>query len=490
MFYLIFFAFAIGAALAMYFTKIYKSENPLVEKIAKIAVIVWMSLYFLNLFLPDGLILRNYDNLAPFIDGGNTWLVFLRWCNDVAFLVLPVAVFFKKEAFIKIAGYFLSIVCLVNVAVYFKQIEFFTSELGAGIAQIRFLSENAKNFLYDKVFRSIWFGILMFLELMIILFVVLKNFDTFKKSITTKSALINLGIFALVFFSILPIYAPQYIFKGYSLTTENNFDNFKMGTPFHIIWIIFVIIEGVSLTLLFKNKSYEDKYIVVLMLALSLVMQYHEMFTCIGEITAHRMPFQLCNMAGFFILLMLLTKNERIYHFTLVINAVGAVIAMAMCDTTPYGIAYVMNVHYVFEHTNVILTPILCATLGLFPKLKNEHVIDFLVGFAIYFAFILLVGGTFTGLKEMGGENADYWNCNYLFMFNKEETAGIVGFVAPLFDMKIVLFDFFTLSIIQLVIFVAFSAICTGAFFLIKFLMNIKRKTKQEVVLADEGEQQ
>ena len=220
------------------------------------------------------------------------------------------------------------------------------------------------------------------------------------------------------------------------------------------------------------------------MLALSLVMQYHQMFTCIGEITAHRMPFQLCNMAGFFILLMLLTKSERVYHFTLVINAVGAIIAMAMCDTTPYGLAYVMNIHYVVEHTNVILAPILCATLGLFPRLKNKHVIDFLVGFAIYFAFILLIGGTFTGIKEMGGPNADYWNCNYLFVFNKAETMGIVGFVGPLFDINIKLFNFFTLSLVQLVVFVAFSAICTGAFFAIKGLMSIGKK--KEIIIQDD----
>ncbi len=478
MFYWIFFALAIGASLAMFFTKIYKSENPMVEKIAKITVVVWMCLYFLNLFLPDGLSLRSYEDVSYYASGENTWFVMLRWCNDLAFLVLPVAVFFKKEAFVKITGYFLALVCLVNVAVYFKQIEFFTSELGAGIAKIRFFSADFKAFLYNEVFRSIWFGLLMFVELMLIVFVVLRNISVFKKPVTAKSALINLGIFALVFFSIMPIYAPQYIFKGYSLTTENNFDNFKMGTPFHIIWIIFVIAEGVGLTLLFRKKSYEDKYIVVLMLALSLVMQYHEMFTCVGEITTHRMPFQLCNMAGFFILLMLLTKSEKVYHFTLVINAVGAIIAMAMCDTTPFGIAYVMNIHYVVEHTNVILTPILCATLGLFPRLKTKHVIDFLVGFAIYFVFILIIGGIFTGLKEMGGENADYWNCNYLFMFNKDETASIVGFVAPLFDMKIKLFNFFTISLVQLVIFVAFSAICTGAFFALKALLNIGKKKK------------
>ncbi len=481
MFYFIFFALAIGASLAIYFTKLHKSENPLIEKIAKIVVVVWMSLYFINLFLPDGFVLRTYDDISSYIDGKNIWFVMLRWCNDLAFLVLPVAVFFKKDVFIKITGYFLLLACLVNVAVYFKYVEFFTSELGAGIAQIRFLSEGFRALLYNRVFRGIFFGVMMFMELMLIVYIVLKHFDKFKEPITKKGILKGLGVFLLLFFSIMPIYAPQYIFKGYSPSTANNFDNFKMATPFHIIWVVFVIIEGVALTLLFKKKSYEDKYIVVLMLALSLVMQYHQMFTCVGEITAHRMPFQLCNMAGFFILLMLLTKNERIYHFTLVINAVGAIIAMAMCDTSPFGVAYVMNIHYMVEHTNVILTPILCATLGLFPPLKNKHIIDFLVGFAIYFVFILLVGGTFTGIKELGGANADYWNCNYLFMLNKEETVAIVGFVAPLFDLKIKLFNFFTLSLVQLVIFVAFSAICTGAFFAIKALLSIGKNKKGNI---------
>ena len=486
MFYLIFFALSAISILALYFTKIYKSENPLVEKIAKIVVVVWMSLYFLNIFLPDGLVLRSYEDISPYVNGENVWFVMFRWCNDVAFLVLPVAIFFKKDVFVKITGYFVLIACLANVIVYFKYLEFFVSLDGAGIAQIRFLSEGFKAFLYNGVFRSIYFGILMFLELMLAVFVVLRNFNNFKKPITKKGVLTALGVFALVFLSIIPIYAPQYIFRGYSNVGAGNFDNFEMATPFHFMWIAFVILEGVGLTLLFRKKSYDDRYIVVLMLSLSLIMQYHQMFTCIGEITAHRMPFQLCNMAGFFIILMLLTKSERIYHFTLVINAVGAIIAMALCDTTPFGVAYVMNIHYMVEHTNVILTPILCATLGIFPKLKNKHILDFLVGFAIYFGFILLIGGTFTGIKELGGPNADYWNCNYLFIFNKAETTSILGFVGPLFDINVKIGNFFTLSLIQLVVFVAFSAICTGAFFAMKALLNIGKKENQGLSLENE----
>ena len=480
MFYIIFFAAAISAVLLMYHSKIYKVDNPIVERLAKTAVVIWMCLYFVNLFLPDGLVLRSYDNISYYTSGENVWVVLLRWCNDLAFLVLPVAVFFKKKVFIKITGYFLLIACLLNVVAYFVNIEFFTSTLGAGIAEIRFLPDAVKQFLRDEIFRSVWFGLISFIELMIIVFVIMRNLDVLKQKANIKEIFTGLCVFLMLFISIIPIYAPQYLFGGYSLVGENNFDNFEMGTPFHFIWIAAVILEGIVLTLLFKKKSYQDKYILILMLALSLVMQYNQMFTCVGEITTHRMPFQLCNMAGFFILLMLLTKSERVYHFTLIINSVGAIIAMVLCDTTPYGVAYVMNVHYILEHTVVILAPILCATLGLFPKLKNKHVLDFIVGFTLYFGFVHFVGSIFTGIKELGGPNADYWNCNYLFMFNKAETSNIVGFVAPLFDIKFKLFDFYTFSLVQLLIYVAFLAICVGVFFLIRALSSLNTKASDK----------
>ena len=145
---------------------------------------------------------------------------------------------------------------------------------------------------------------------MLSVFVTLRSFKSLKPNTQVKSILKGVGAFLLILCAIIPIYVPQYLFKGYSMVGAGNIDNFKMGTFFHIVWIVFVVLEGVGLTLLFKKKSYEDRFIVVLIMALALVMQYHQMFTCIGEITAHRMPFQLCNMAGFFILLMLVTKSE------------------------------------------------------------------------------------------------------------------------------------------------------------------------------------
>lgn len=470
MFYIIFFALALVATGLAFYFKIYKSENPIVDKIAKIAVVVWMSLVFINLFLPDGFVRRSYDDISTYVTGEHIWYAIFRWLNEIAFVVLPVAIFFKKQLFNKITAYVLVLVSLLNAILYFTHIEFLTSTAGAGIRPLRFFSEEIKAFLINRTFRSIVFGVLSFMQLMLSVFVTMRSYKDLKPSKDWKKILLGVGAFLLIACSIIPIYVPQYLFKGYSMVGAGNIDNFKMGTFFHIVWMIFVILEGVGITLYFRKKSAQDRFIVVLILALALIMQYHTMFTCIGEITAHRMPFQLCNMAGFFILLTLLTKNEKIYHFTIVINAVGAIIAMIMCDTTPYGVAYVMNVHYITEHTNVILVPILCATLGIFAPLKTKDVKHFILGFTMYFAFIFIIGGIFTGLKETTGN--DYWNCNYLYMFNKAESMNILGFVGPLFDAKITLFNFFTISLVQLVVYVVFTSICTGAFFLIKFLLR------------------
>ena len=76
------------------------------EKIAKVLCIVWMSLYFLNLFLPNAFAMRTFDDVTPYLSGENIYFAIFTWFNDVAFLVLPVAIFLKNDTFKKIASYF------------------------------------------------------------------------------------------------------------------------------------------------------------------------------------------------------------------------------------------------------------------------------------------------------------------------------------------------------------------------------------------------
>ena len=444
------------------------------DKTSKIICIVWMSLYLLNLLLPNAFAMRTFDNRTPYESGENIYFALFVWFNDVAFLVIPVALFQKHEVFKKIAAYFSLAVCLVNAALFFKYIGFYTDAANsAGIAALRFFSDDAKAFFTNFTFRAVYFAVMFYLEALLLIHITLSMGKSLMPVFTKKNVLTFFAVLSALLLSIIPIYVPQYLFKGYSLATENVFTTFKMGSFFHIGWIIFTILEGVALTLIFRKKSFEVRYTVVLCLSLSLLMQYNEMFTGIGEITAHRMPFQLCNMAPFFILLTLLTKSEKAYHFTLAINSVGAIIAMILCDTTPYGVTYIMNIHYMVEHTNVILAPIMCATLALFKPLKFKDIKDFAILFTGLFAFLILLGGTFTGLYNTTGN--DYWRCNYLYMFDKAETGKIAGFSGKLFDLKVTIGGFFTLSLMQLMMYVVFLAICIGAFCIFVLIFREKK---------------
>ena len=469
-----------------------KQESPLTTKVMKVVCVVWMSLYFLKIFLPDGFVLRSFDDIEIYKSGKGIPFAIFRWIREASFVILPIAIFLKKPLFSKFAAYGVVAISLLNIGLYSVQIAHFTDPNGQGIMTLRFFSAETKAFFVNRTFRAIVFGVMAYLELMLAVSVALRDRKVLTINKDIKSVLKNVGIFFLIVLALIPIFVPQYLTKGYSMTTDKNIDNFKMGTFFHFVWIAMVIVEGVVLSLVFRKKSYQDRYILVLILGFALLLQYNTMFTCVGEITAHRMPFQLCNMAGFFIIAMLIKRSEKIYHFTLIINSVGALIAMVLCDTTPYGVSYVMNAHYILEHTNVILVPLLCATLGIFKPLKTRDIKDFVLGFTAYFLFVLLIGGIFTGLKDkyatIDPNVSSYWNCNYLYMFNKEESTSIIGFVGPLFDANFKLFNFFTLSLVQPVIYAVFLAICSGAFFLLKFLFRkntLWEQTNEHTIVSE-----
>ena len=110
------------------------------------------------------------------------------------------------------------------------------------------------------------------------------------------------------------------------------------------------------------------------------------MFNMLGEITASRLPLQLCNIASYLLILTLLTKSDKLYHFTLVANVLGAILAIALLNNDPQdGFFQPMNWHYIMEHQNVIVAPILMLTLRLFKPLENKDYKDIVIAWTIYF---------------------------------------------------------------------------------------------------------
>lgn len=476
-FYIVY-SLLLATGIILYFVneRVWKKD---LSKVAKILVFVLAAAFFVNIFLPDlfawrglpasrtGVVGGKADyNLAPseewinaFKDAnGKTHLnEIIHTLARVGFAIgpvsIPFAICFKKTNIARVVSFIVLPFSILSAVLYFQYIKYFTSPLAPSV-----FGEGSRVVLQNYAFRSVWFGLLNLLQTLLAFYVVMKYKGELKFK-GKKDVLLFLGIALAFVFTNMPIYTAQHLFHSYSKVI------LTIAYPGHFLFMAGLIAEAVILYFIFRNKSNEDKYVLFFIMALSLLYQYNTFFKTDGVINASRWPFQLCNIAGAFIIATLLTKSAKMFHFTLVVNTLGAIIAIAICDSTfNTGIFYCMNIHYMVEHGNVLLVPLLAGILKLFPPLKKSDVKHVIIGFAIYWAFILVIGTILCSFQT--GEPGDFFGgVNYLFMFNRDASVKLIGFVDPLFKASVSIGKA-KLYLVQPVVLIAFEALCTGLFFL------------------------
>ena len=111
--------------------------------------------------------------------------------------------------------------------------------------------------------------------------------------------------------------------------------------------------------------------------------------------------------------------------------------------------------------------------LNRFRPLRGVDYKYFVRNFTFYWLFILVLGTILNGVKDITGN--DYFQVNYLFMFMREATEKIVGFVGPWFDIQIHIGPFTLYPIVQLAVLLGFIAI--GSIVFIAFI-GLFRKRK------------
>lgn len=438
--------------------------SSIVSKTLKITVVVYCVILFLSIFLPDAFALCiNEENLI--FDFKNISFAIVRWFTTLSFIMLPLAVFYKNRTIRNIAIYFCSLMTLISMFYYPAYLEAFTSTAGRGLNSISVLSPAFKSFLINPIFRSFVLGLTIVLGLSIPVILAVEEKHLF--NVKNVKEWLNFGL-VLVFsiFGCLPIYVPQHLF-GYSNII------FDAWTLPHIIWILSVIVEIVALYFIFRRKDAEVKHLVCMVMSLALLLQYNQMFSAIS-INIARLPLQLCNIGSFLVLFSLIFKNKIIFNFTVIVNVVGVLFALAMPDLDGEGLFYLYNIHFILEHTNVIIVPILALLFGLFPRLDKKAFKHYLIGFIIYFASVWLLGTIFNSVALSTGN--DFWNANYLFMFDQEVAAGFIGFLGALFNPVWRIGNFAIYPLMQLVVFVIFNVICLIVFFTIQLIYLVKDK--------------
>ncbi len=441
-------------------------SNDRMLKLSKILVMTFMTLTFINVLLPDAsvvgiLVLNSYD-IRP-----DPFEMLIRWLNFTSFVVLPIAVYFNRTLFKKVAIYLCLPVSIIYTCMIGKFLPAFMDEVGTGIVDIRYMPEFIQNFMHNGIFRGILFFAMCLSGIATIVLLFLRDVNVWK---FTKKEIVP---FVLLFFgsiiTVLPIYALEGIFNTFTQFI------FKPFGPLHIGWILILLIEGTVFTLVFKKRSLEDRYILVLVLALSLFLQYNQLFYTLGELTCKRMPFQLCNIAAYLILVSIISKNRSLFLFNILINVAGGLIALFVMDAeTTMGIFSKGNVHYIVEHHNVILTPLLCLTLGIFKPIEKKDFKNFALGFTGYYLFVYILGTIFNSIYLADTVKNSYFYCNYLFMFDQETATRLLPFAGKLFNYRLDIGPIVTYPLVQFLIYLAFFAIGTGMFFLLKWAVKSK----------------
>ena len=470
MFYILFstiFIILLSTYLILKYTVFKNSEkfNCVFNKIVKISTIIYCSLTLVKIILPDSFTLsRSAEEL-----GGGYFQSYaiLRWFECLPFIVLPIAVYSKNRTFKNIAIYVCTIISIVSIIFYSSHMQFFTSPDGRGLNSISVLSKGFKAFLLNSTFRSIYFGIYTMLQLLIPILLAVQEKHIFNFKDKKEIGLFFL-ILPFLLASCMPIYVPQYLF-GYS---NIKFEAFGL---MHILWIIYTIAMLVVLYFIFRKKELETKKILLFVLALSLIYQYCQMFGAIS-INVKRFPLQLCNIGAFLILIYLITMNRKIFNFTVIINVVGVLFALAMPDLEGEGLFYLYNMHFVFEHTNVLVIPILTLMFGLFPRLDKTALKHCLIGFVIYFVSVWAIGTMFNAIAVATGNS--FYQANYMFMFLPEVAIDFLPFTKVLFDINFKVGYATFYPIIQLIIFVVFVLVCIMMYFAIQLIYIAIDKAK------------
>lgn len=439
-----------------------RKKNVLLERIIKVITICFIVLMFINILLPDGFTVSlSVEELV----GNNYFEAIIRWFRYVSFLVIPICVFFDKTLFKRIAIYFCLPIAIINLVIYFMYLPDITNTTIRGIANIRFFSDSFKLFISNEMFRSIFFGLISLLELVILSYMLYKEYKYIKFNNIKEFIVFIMSLIGLILV-IIPIYIPQYLI-GY---TDIIFTTYSLS---HFLWIISLVVIYILLYFIFRKASYENKYILLLILSMSLFIQYNQMFSAINELTFKRMPLQLCNIGSYLILITLLTKSRRLYVFTLVVNVVGALIAISILGVDGLGIGYLWNMHYILEHSGVILIPLLCLSLKMFPKIEKTDIVYVLLGFTIYFILVLSIGVNLNYIYEITGN--DFFSVNYLFMFDKDVAINMISISEKLFELKINIGIYTFYPLIQSTVYFTFISLCFGMFYLLYWLEDLKR---------------
>lgn len=410
-----------------------KPNDKAYSRFFKALVLFYGVIAFARYFFSDAFVHVVNDSF-----GGNDFPVrkdilqtILRWGFYTTYVVYPMAIFFDSRLFKNIAVYFCLPFVVLSIAFFDRFMFYFLSPYGTAIHTAPW-------------FRYAFFMLELIVALVIPLLILTKERHTFHMRDKTewKHFLVYTPLVPLV---ALPPTILQSLF-GRTLVKVTDF------SPAHIGWMIALVVLAVFIYKVFRFKDYRTRYMLCVFLSLSLFYNYN--FSFLRGVTIPHLPIQLCNLGAYFFIICIPLKLKRMFQFCFVANIVGALIAIITPDMGSYLFSY-WGVHYILEHTWVMMIPLMAMLLRVFPRPDNKSLKYVMIGFSIYFVFCLICGTILNGYADQTGTRV-----NFFFMFDLEKAFDFVPFMrwAGKYVWQLGRFELY--PVVQGVVYVGYMFLC------------------------------
>lgn len=368
----------------------------------------------------------------------------LRWGMMISYIVLPCAVFLKNRTLKNIAVYFCLPFSVLALFFYNDFLNYFITDSGRAI----YVAEPL---------RHIEFCLEMIL--CILLPLMIRFIDKHKFNVKDKKEWFYFfGMLPLIILTVIPVTVPQSLL-GFSS---------KFMKPFtapHFIWLAIIALVFIGLYFGFRFTKYETRFTLCLFLSLYLFLHYNQIY--LMDFNMKRLPFQLCNLGAYLILIAMLIRKQPFFDFVLIANVPGAMIALCMPDVSEGMLSY-WNIHFYIEHMWVFLIPLLAVSLRIFARPGKHAITHFFVGFTAYFA-ICAFGGILANCILYKPFNSFFNRVNYFYIFD-DTVLKVLPFLNFTKNLPITINGYTFYPLYMLLIYTLFSVFCLIFYYIYKQL--------------------
>ena len=445
----------LAVAICLALLLIFKNKIPqeYINKGLKVATIVLFTIGTFRHFLNDSFIwVINGGTYADvYYKDIDVFQSLVRWGHYFCFVVLPCAVFFKIRTYKNFAVYFCFFVAVIELFIFKDTMTYFLIDSGRAIY-------------LPPIIRYVEYMLELFICLLVPL--VIRFVQGHKFDLKNKKEYFNFfGLLPVALLIVMPVYLLQSLF-GFT----NKFMNPLSTENFAWIILIFVIIAIIYFA--YRFRSYEERYSILIFLALLLFFHYNSIY--LMDLVSSRLPFQLCNLGAYMVLIAFLIKKQAFFDFVLIANVSGAAIALFGVDVSQ-GLLSFWNIHFYIEHTWVFILPILAVALKIFKRPGKKAFKHYLIGFSIYFIFCALSGVimNYVFFKYYDPYHYFFNKVNYFYMFDTK-VLGLLPFLKFTRDIPLTIGGVYTIyPVYMLFVYLLFIVFCWLFYYGYKIFLNI-----------------